>query len=384
MDYTITQQYHEKKGFFIFVVRLADRLDKDDFTSLSELAKSHYGYYSSFRGVNGFVFKTEEHAGKFCEDMMRVLDSDSISTTKSLYNAITSDESSAPSISPASGMELHKALRAVIQKEGESIIGEVRLVNILDDYKVFSERKYLKNILRVLIQDNLISALPSSQWVKNVDKKIDRISKEYGWAKNVISFIFESLSYGLEYTDSVPRFREKDNVEIKSNKPAPSKTGNNSNVLHLKFKDIDITGDPHIFSHALTERGFNVGVWCDDFMTMEGYFAGVSNCKLWIHFEPRENMVYRVQVEFPWYQNRERVKKDYKKLKKSLQDLYGKPNCEHEDWLQDWSSTYIVPTGIIILTCFPGNCPQVTIDYYDGYYDNHHGEIIDDLAKIDL
>lgn len=32
-------------------------------------------------------------------------------------------------------MELHKALRHIIQTEGQDILKEIRLVNILDDFK---------------------------------------------------------------------------------------------------------------------------------------------------------------------------------------------------------------------------------------------------------
>ena len=65
-------------------------------------------------------------------------------------------------------------------------------------------------------------------------------------------------------------------------------------------------------------------------------------------------------------------------------DLYGKPVCKNESFSQDWCAKYSPKNGIIELNCFPGNCPQVTIDYYDGYYDNHHGEIINSVAELDL
>lgn len=64
--YTITKQYHEKKGVDIWVVRLEAKVDDDTFAELREFAKRlHRGYYSTFFGVNGFVFKTEKDAKKF-------------------------------------------------------------------------------------------------------------------------------------------------------------------------------------------------------------------------------------------------------------------------------------------------------------------------------
>lgn len=385
MDYTITPQYHDKKGCYIYVVRLSDRVDKEDFATLSDLAKSHKGYYSSFRGVNGFVFKTEEIAEQFCEDMMVILDTIRSSSISSSPSTPTKEDSYTPLPSTPSGMELHKALRAVIQTEGEAIITEVRLVNILDDFKAFSVRKYLKNILRILIIENLLTVFSTQKkWRDNIDRVVEKVSQDYGWERGKVAFIFDCISYGLSYIKQLP-FEENvyfsDNVKEDCNNISKSKP---SKSVHLKFRDQEITGDPIRFTENLIGYGYEVDVWCDDFVTMKGPFAGVSNCKLWIHFDPSENVVYRVKVEFPWYQNRTRVVSDYQKLKKSLKDLYGAPKCEYEDYSQDWTATYNTPTGIIRLECFPGNCPQVTIDYYDGYYDTHHGEIIEDLAKLDL
>lgn len=63
--YTITKQYHEKKGIDIWAVRLDVRVDDDTFAELKGFAKELCGYYSTFNGVNGFVFKTEGEADEF-------------------------------------------------------------------------------------------------------------------------------------------------------------------------------------------------------------------------------------------------------------------------------------------------------------------------------
>lgn len=220
MDYTITPQYHEKKDCYIYVVRLTDRVGKDDFTSLSELAKSHKGYYSSFRGVNGFVFRTEEQAESFCEDMMRVLETNNISSATSLSSAPTSDESSVPSIFPSSGMELHKALRSVIQSEGEAIITEVRLVNILDDFKAYSETPSVRYILRAIIADGYAKKLLSiGEWNNEASSLITRFATATGFMPELVEAIFKSLAYGLEWLENVSISQEIENQKIKSNAP---------------------------------------------------------------------------------------------------------------------------------------------------------------------
>ncbi|MBD5340903.1 MAG: hypothetical protein HDR94_04940 [Bacteroides sp.] len=198
MDYTITPQYHEKKDCYIYVVRLTDRVGKDDFTSLSELAKSHKGYYSSFRGVNGFVFKTEEHAKQFCEDMMAILDTLQDYSTSPSSNTPTAVEPSTLTKLPQSGMELHKALRAVIQTEGETIITEVRLVNILDDFKAYSEMPTAKYILRAIISDGFAhKLLLVGKWNNDAINLATRFAATTGFMPDAVEILFKSIAFGL-------------------------------------------------------------------------------------------------------------------------------------------------------------------------------------------
>lgn len=65
--YSITKQHHDKKGIDIWVVRGKENTDKEVFLQNKQWAKKNNGYYSSFRGVNGFVFNTPEEARTFAE-----------------------------------------------------------------------------------------------------------------------------------------------------------------------------------------------------------------------------------------------------------------------------------------------------------------------------
>lgn len=65
--YSITKQHNNKKDVDIWVVRGKERTDKDVYTQRKQVAKKHNGYYSSFRGVNGFVFNSAEEAHAFAD-----------------------------------------------------------------------------------------------------------------------------------------------------------------------------------------------------------------------------------------------------------------------------------------------------------------------------
>lgn len=68
-NYTISQQYHEKKDVYIYVVKLAVRVQKEDFGEFKTLAQTYNGYYSSYHGVHGFVFHSEEDAASFGKEL---------------------------------------------------------------------------------------------------------------------------------------------------------------------------------------------------------------------------------------------------------------------------------------------------------------------------
>lgn len=67
--YSITKQYHKKNCVDIWVVRLGIKVDKKMFGILKRFAQDHGGYYSSYKGVNGFVFKQEVDATDFGNEL---------------------------------------------------------------------------------------------------------------------------------------------------------------------------------------------------------------------------------------------------------------------------------------------------------------------------
>lgn len=67
--YSITKQHNNKKDVDIWVVRGKEHVDRNVFMRQKREAKENNGYYSSFRGVNGFVFTTPEEAHSFAKNV---------------------------------------------------------------------------------------------------------------------------------------------------------------------------------------------------------------------------------------------------------------------------------------------------------------------------
>lgn len=251
MDYTITPQYHDKKGCYIYVVRLSERVDREDFSTLSDLAKSHKGYYSSFRGVNGFVFKTEEQAEDFCKDAMVVLDKFKEPSLSPSSNAPSKMEFPIQLNPTSTGMELHKALHAIIQTEGDAIITELRLVNILDDLKAYSDMPTAKYILRALISDGYAQKLLQiGKWDNDAINLASRFAATTGFMPDVVNVLFKSFAYGLGWIDKW-ELPSESSIPIPSpqSQPKPKPVGPRSNGWTKKM-DEDETDD---FFQNLTE-----------------------------------------------------------------------------------------------------------------------------------
>ncbi len=65
---TLVETTHTKKGHAIFVVQLADRVERAEYERINRMCRDLDGYYSSFRGhgaVPGFTFKERSNAEAF-------------------------------------------------------------------------------------------------------------------------------------------------------------------------------------------------------------------------------------------------------------------------------------------------------------------------------
>lgn len=77
--YHIFTKLHEVKHSQIYIVQLDVRVSNQIFVEINKFAKALKGYYSSFKGVNGFVFSNEKNAcnfGKKLDGFLYILDDD--------------------------------------------------------------------------------------------------------------------------------------------------------------------------------------------------------------------------------------------------------------------------------------------------------------------
>ena len=89
-SYSITKQHNNKKDIDIWVVRGKERVERDAFLQQKQVAKDNNGYYSSFKGVNGFVFNTPEEAQAFANNAFA--HEERVSTNYKDKNSVTPNE----------------------------------------------------------------------------------------------------------------------------------------------------------------------------------------------------------------------------------------------------------------------------------------------------
>lgn len=124
-------------------------------------------------------------------------------------------------------MELHKALRNIIQTDGPEILKEVRLVNILDDFQAYQNIPASKYILRAIIADGYSTKLMSiGKWDHSADTLINKFSTVTGFIPESVSLIFQSLAYGLGWIHTI--------APITSNPAVPKQTSNSPFPLPIR------------------------------------------------------------------------------------------------------------------------------------------------------
>jgi hypothetical protein len=73
-EFKLTKTVHSKNGGDLFVACPTARVERDVYSAMLAVARSHGGWYSSFRGagaIPGFQFKSEEARNRFLEDVRK-------------------------------------------------------------------------------------------------------------------------------------------------------------------------------------------------------------------------------------------------------------------------------------------------------------------------
>lgn len=102
-------------------------------------------------------------------------------------------------------MELHQALKHIIRSEGQDIVTDLRLINILNDLNAYQDIQGSKYILRAIIDDGFASRFYQIGSLNNqANDLIRRFTTTTGFNEENVLKIFQSLAFGLEWISQMP------------------------------------------------------------------------------------------------------------------------------------------------------------------------------------
>lgn len=222
-------------------------------------------------------------------------------------------------------MPLHNILHSILQKQGTQILKEVRLVNILDDQKVFHGNQSLKYIFKAILSDGYVDKLLSiGCWNNQAEILAQRFSKSTGFAQESVLYILQSIAYSLNWIERISDLTIGTNGCSDNN--CDTLIANNVSIQHAIFKGIPITGTKEEFLKAIEGIGLSRSTknW-DNFALFFGSFAEIENCDFRVEFSPFNGQAYEVQIWMPTQDSWNECKSRYFDFKARLISKYGEP-----------------------------------------------------------
>lgn len=103
-------------------------------------------------------------------------------------------------------MELHQAFKYVIGAEGNTILNELRLVNILNDLNAYQDIQGSKYIVRALIDEGygkrFLQCGSLNQQASDIINKFHALT---GFNRDNVELVFYSLAFGLGWINAMPK-----------------------------------------------------------------------------------------------------------------------------------------------------------------------------------
>lgn len=101
-------------------------------------------------------------------------------------------------------MELHKAIKNVIEAEGIDAIMEPRLINVLSDYRSFDMVPAAKYILKSVIVEGYVKKLIAiGTWNDESGNLCNQFAGATGFRMDYVHFVFQSIAFALGYISSI-------------------------------------------------------------------------------------------------------------------------------------------------------------------------------------
>ena len=101
-------------------------------------------------------------------------------------------------------MELHQALKQIINTDGRDILTQLRVVNILSDLQAYQSMPAAKYIIASMINDGfMLKLLNLGMWNAKSEQLANQFVQTTGFQEDMVSVIFQSIAYGVGWKNQV-------------------------------------------------------------------------------------------------------------------------------------------------------------------------------------
>ena len=232
-------------------------------------------------------------------------------------------------------MELYYALKKVVELQSEDILKDVKLINILGDFKAYDDIPSSKYILKYMVSEGLMANLLYEYQSQNdvntlLDSHKTLLSDTYGYKESLADYVVRSLAYALGWISVIPSISniKESSSSIPNTTPVNPSPQITDDGKHLLFKQFPITGDVNSFIQILSSSGYKLEEpysYTYHAAALSGPFAGHNDCTVLVSGTPKTNIAYAVLVYLKehniWYS----IKNQYEEIKEQLTKKYGAP-----------------------------------------------------------
>ena len=193
-------------------------------------------------------------------------------------------------------MELHQALKHIIRCEGQDIVTDLRIINILNDLNAYQDIQGSKYILRAIFDDGFASRFyQTGSLNKQANDLIRRFTTTTGFNEESVLKIFHSLAFGLGWISQMPITPSQKPVPTPNTPSQPSPNQPASVASTLMLTSSKIVRKSQDFRVDYCERAAEYLDSITEVRNIHNLEIRVFS-KLEIYDNPSSNIVWSVEV----------------------------------------------------------------------------------------
>lgn len=154
-------------------------------------------------------------------------------------------------------MELHQALKQIINTDGQDILTQLRVVNILSDLQAYQKMPAAKYIISSMINDGyMLKLIKIGKWNAKCEQLASQFVITTGFQEFMVSTIYQSIAFGLGWKKSIELTKAPANPPA-SNSKRPATAPNSPLSTELMLTHAELKKKSDSFRLDYVEKAIN-------------------------------------------------------------------------------------------------------------------------------